>query len=486
MRWWWVVAACALLAIPTALDPDGPAAGPTYLAGLVLIVAALWWGTLHLRAAVRPPWLLLSAAASCWLVGDTVQRVMELAGHPAGKVGPPDLFWLASYPLLIAAVNRIIKARGLAAGLLRDIRLDVIVVAAAAAVAAWHLLIAPLTSAGGSLSDTIIPMLYPLSDVAVFALAITLAMTAGHRCVAGALLIACLGLTLPVDFLQAVIPDTDSARLDGTLLVLNSLLAAAALHPDRRALTARTARAGRLAMHRWRVVLLGASLCTVSVISAIPDDSSSGLLPSVAASVIVSGVVVVRFYWVVREREAAEAAVTYQAQHDQLTGAANRSLLMADLSRTVRAEAGQDSPVVLIFIDLDGFKTVNDTWGHPAGDKVLRVVARRLAGLVRPTDTVARVGGDEFVVLCRGMTDDNAEALGQRICDAIAQPIDIGTGRASIGASIGVLTTVPSSSGGADDLRVADELLRRVDSAMYQAKRSGGGVRTVGPAAAAC
>ncbi len=403
--------------------------------------------------ARRGPWLLLSAAASCWLIGDVLQRALSFVGHPYTGVGSPDVFWLASYPLLIAAVAGMIRARGLPPDLLRGIRLDVIVVGA----------------------------LYPLGDVAIFALAITLVLTPGHRGAASALLISCLGLTLPLDFLATVLPSVGS-RVDAALLVVNALLGAAALHPGRGELTAKASMAGPHSMHRWRVVLLGTSLCTVSIVSAIPSSGSSNILPSLAACIAVSVTVVIRFYRAVRERDAAEAALTYQAHHDQLTGAANRSLLMDRLSATVRRQGSQEHGLVLVFIDLDGFKKVNDTWGHPAGDEVLRAVAQRLAELVRPTDTVARVGGDEFVVLCHGVGGEHAEALGHRIRAAVSRPIEVGPAYLTIGASVGVLTaTATHLSPVRDALLAADDLLRRADWAMYEAKRGGGGVRTAEP-----
>jgi diguanylate cyclase (GGDEF)-like protein len=480
-KWRSVLAACALLAIPTAIAPDSTVAASTYLAGLGLIVAALWWGTMRLPPAERGPWQFLSAAASCWLLGDVLQRAQSFLGRPYEGVGLPDLFWLASYPLIIVAVAGMIRARGLPPALLRGIRLDVIVVGAAASVGAWHLLIAPTLGDGVAVSTTVVGALYPLGDVAIFALAVTLVLTPGHRGVASVLLISCLGLTLPLDFLATILPQVGS-QLDAALLVVNGLLGAAAVHAGRGELTSKASVDGPHAMHRWRVVLLGTSLCTVSVVSAIPSSGSSNLVPSLAASIAVSVTVVIRFYRAVRERDAAEAALTYQAHHDQLTGAANRLLLMDRLSATVRRQGSQEQGLVLVFIDLDGFKKVNDTWGHPAGDEVLRAVAQRLAELVRPTDTVARVGGDEFVVLCHGVGSEHAEALGHRIRAAVGRPIEVGPAHVRIGASVGVLTaTATSLSPARDSLLAADDLLRRADWAMYEAKRGGGGVRTAQP-----
>lgn len=487
MGWsWWLLAVCAVLAVPTALAPDGALAGPTYLAGLALVVFVLWWRAVHLARGQRRPWLLLALTASCWLAGDSTERVLERFANYHAEVGPPDVFWLASYPLLIAAVACMIGARGLPAALIRGIRMDVIVIGVAAGVGAWHLLIAPSVDGGVSVLTSVVTVLYPLGDVTIFAVAITLLMTPGRHGTASSLLIACLGLTLPLDVVQTLLQlasGWDGAQLDAALLVVNGLLGAAALHPSRVALTAPVSTYSSHAMHRWRIVLLGISLCTVSVVSAIPGQGALNLAPSLVASVIVSVTVVVRFYLVVLEREAAEAALSHLAHHDRLTGVANRAVLMKRLAAPVRREDDRAHTLVLVFIDLDRFKAVNDTWDHPAGDQVLRTVAQRLAVLVRPADTVARVGGDEFVVLCHGMSHEYAEAFGHRIQAAVSEPIDLGAAQVCIGASIGVLSDKTGTyTSETDSLLAADDLLRRADWVMYEAKRDGGGVRTTRPA----
>jgi diguanylate cyclase (GGDEF)-like protein len=477
-----VLSAAVLLAIPTSVNPSGPAAGPTYLAGLAVIVAALWRGTTWLPRAARRPWVLASMAASCWFAGDALQRGLALFGIQP-DVGPQDAFWIASYPLLIAAVISMIQARGLTAAMRREVRLDVLVVSAAAGIGAWHLIVAPSLDANSSVLANLVNVFYPLGDVAIFALALTLVLSPGRRGMASLLFILCLGLTLPLDAVQAVLPlvarNFDSGHLDGALLVVNGLLGAAAVHPERGELTGRVAESCRPRIHRWRIVLLGTSLCTVSVVSAIPAPGPVNFVPSLVAGLVVSVTVVVRFYAVVLEREAAEDALQYQAHHDHLTGAANRRLLMSHLAACIRRDRAESSPgtLAVFVIDLDHFKNANDAWGHQAGDEILRTVTRRLNAVVRDTDIVARVGGDEFVVVCHGIGDVDAEALGYRIRESLRRPITIGSEPALVGASVGVITSLSSALEVSEGEWAADDLLRRADSAMYQAKRDGGGVR---------
>jgi len=123
-------------------------------------------------------------------------------------------------------------------------------------------------------------------------------------------------------------------------------------------------------------------------------------------------------------------------------------------------------PVALVFIDLDDFKGVNDRHGHIAGDAVLATVGRRLADLVRPQDVVARYGGDEFLMLCDGLTDDAAAVVAQRIAVALAAPMELANGQVlSISASVGVAASVA-------DHGQFEALLEAADAAMYRSKAS--------------
>ena len=155
------------------------------------------------------------------------------------------------------------------------------------------------------------------------------------------------------------------------------------------------------------------------------------------------------------------------AMHDPLTGLPNRNSLNERLSDALTRAARSHDPVALLFIDLDGFKRVNDEFGHAAGDEVLREVARRLPQALRATDMVARFGGDEFVVLLdTEVRDDTPERICQRIFDLLEAPIVFTQGQASIGASIGVAVHPPLPN-------QPHELLKRADAAMYLAKQAG-------------
>jgi diguanylate cyclase (GGDEF)-like protein/PAS domain S-box-containing protein len=168
----------------------------------------------------------------------------------------------------------------------------------------------------------------------------------------------------------------------------------------------------------------------------------------------------------VTEQRHLEDQLRQQVLHDGLTGLANRALLQDRLERALAATARQAQSVAVLYCDLDGFKTVNDTLGHAAGDRVLRQVASRLTGIVRPGDTVARFGADEFAIVAELINDPKgAQTLAERIVAAVAQPIDLDGKRVHLSVSIGIAFGTAGIG--------ADELCRSADAAKGEAKASG-------------
>ena len=161
--------------------------------------------------------------------------------------------------------------------------------------------------------------------------------------------------------------------------------------------------------------------------------------------------------------------VRHQALHDPLTDLANSRLFEDRVTQALAIARRRPSHLAMLFVDLDRFKEINDTYGHKVGDDVLRAVAERLLATVRYEDTVARIGGDEFGILVQGPADnDDAEAAAQRIVSALCEPFVVHGRTLSIGASVG-LTRFP------DPGDTYDSVLSRADSAMYQAKAQGRG-----------
>lgn len=191
-------------------------------------------------------------------------------------------------------------------------------------------------------------------------------------------------------------------------------------------------------------------------ISAIKDEQ--GAVTNYAA-----------IFYEISERKAIEERLDLLAHYDALTGLSNRSLLLDRLKQSVERAIRGGTRVVLLFIDLDHFKQINDTWGHATGDLLLQAVAQRLKQCVRAADTVARLGGDEFVVLLPDIKDVDAVAqLAQKILDALTPPYELDGKSLTSTPSIGI-SIYP------DDHDDADTLLEHADRAMYQAKQQGHG-----------
>jgi diguanylate cyclase (GGDEF)-like protein len=168
----------------------------------------------------------------------------------------------------------------------------------------------------------------------------------------------------------------------------------------------------------------------------------------------------------------------HEALHDALTGLASRKLFLETLQQRLSRAAADGLRVALLYVDLDRFKTINDTLGHAAGDQVLMFTADRLRSHVREGDVPARLGGDEFAVLLPDVTGpEDAVAVAARLVDALTVPMSVAQRRLVVKASIGIALSDP----GAQDAAL---LLHRADLAMYQAKRNGRGRYELFPGAA--
>ncbi len=171
----------------------------------------------------------------------------------------------------------------------------------------------------------------------------------------------------------------------------------------------------------------------------------------------------------ITERKLHDEELAFMAQHDPLTGLPNRLLLAEKLGEALHQATARQERVALLFIDLDRFKDINDSLGHRLGDRLLQDVAGRLRGALGPSDTLVRQGGDEFIVLLTGISDGaTAETRARDFLERLNQPFVTDGNQLHVGASIG-LSLYP------DDAADAEQLLRDADTAMYVAKRQGGG-----------
>ncbi|HEV2906929.1 MAG TPA: EAL domain-containing protein [Actinomycetota bacterium] len=169
----------------------------------------------------------------------------------------------------------------------------------------------------------------------------------------------------------------------------------------------------------------------------------------------------------ITQRKQSDLMLTHMALHDSLTGLPNRTLALDRLALALARTERHPSSVAVLFLDLDRFKVINDSLGHNVGDELLVSVAGRLREAVRPSDTVARIGGDEFVVVCEDITGiEDAARIAQRIADALSSAFELNGDEVLLATSVGI-----ALSGGSDDS--PESLLRDADAAMYRAKEAG-------------
>ena len=169
----------------------------------------------------------------------------------------------------------------------------------------------------------------------------------------------------------------------------------------------------------------------------------------------------------ISERKRMEHDLAHQALHDSLTGLPNRALLNDRLLHGLAGSRRRSAELGVMFLDIDQFKIVNDSLGHGAGDAFLSLAAQRIAGAIRPGDTVARIGGDEFVIVCDDVSALETERIGERVLEALSSPCDIAGHELRITASLGIAISTSDAT--------PESLLRDSDAAMYRAKERGGG-----------
>ena len=233
------------------------------------------------------------------------------------------------------------------------------------------------------------------------------------------------------------------------------------VHPDdvedyRRVLADLQQGCVRQAVSRQRYRRKDGSWVWVEVTFSLTHDAQSGQADGYVASVRD-----------ITERKAAEQRIEHLARHDPLTDLPNRTLFWERLLQEIALTKRYGTPFALLCLDLDRFKAVNDTLGHPAGDALLRAVAARIKAVVRTEDTVARMGGDEFVVIMTGSGQPaSGRALAERLIQAMVPPIEIEGQAVSVGVSIGIALAPYDSTD-------PDGLYKAADLALYRAKADG-------------
>ena len=459
-------------ALPSQQAQDYLYQVPGMLSALAVVA-----GVLLYRPIDRRPWLVLAAGLALTSAGDWTWVILDRVYGIEPFPSVADVFYLAGMGLVAVALLWLVRGRvpgGDRAGFL-----DALIVAVGVGMVSWIFLMGPIvTDSSQSLVEIGVALAYPMLDILLLGVMIRLLLAPGRHVPSLRVLIAAVVAFLLADYPYAFLALGDTYQtgqlVDGGWLLGAAFWGVAALHPSMR-YVADPVEAGDVRFSAWRLVLLaGASLMApaalvVQGITGQPID-----IPVIATGCIVLFLLVIaRLGGVVndlrstlRQRQVLEAELERRALHDPLTGLANR-LLFRD--RLQHALARRNQGVAVLFLDLDDFKTVNDTAGHGAGDQVLNSVAETLRRTVRPADTVARLGGDEFAVLMEDNPDVyQAGLVAGRLIEALAVPMTIAGVQRTVGASIGI-------SLGKDTTCTAADLMRDADIAMYVAKGKGKG-----------
>ena len=456
----------ALFAV-NSLGPEGKWVGLVEDLVSASAVVGLWVGCRGRKDASRRAWVLISVALTFWVVGDFVWDGYAFLGITRPEVSSADLWYLAAYPVLAFGLFEMARAR--AGAYLREGLLDGCIFGIAAMVIAWQLLVVPTIASTTSAFTAVVWSAYPVGDALLLAAVAWVVLAPGSRRLPSLLLLSSMSLTLTADILYVYLPTVstfDVGRLDPLFPIAYWLLAGAALHPSSAELTDASGLTTR--MHPARIVLLGLAVCTTPAVAILTSASASGHRMVFLAMASVLGLAVVaRFAIAVRTREAAQTQLEYRSTHDELTGVVNRVLLIDRIGHALDRARRDGRGVAVLYVDLDRFKAINDTLGHNIGDQLLVEMTHRFRGVLRTVDTIGRIGGDEFVVLCEDTPPGDALRVAERLVAAMAEPTRLGALALQVTGSVGVAFCE-------DGTDTVDSLVRAADTAMYAAKRRGG------------
>ena len=423
-------------------------------------VAAIIVGLRVYRPARPAAWVLFAAGVSASVLGDLAFDLVTYASGQLPEVSVADVFYLAMYPLLLAGAWVAARPRPD-----RACALDAAIVAGGCGLLVWETVLEPqLVGAGPISAATVLAVTYPMLDVvlvgAVVGLLLVPARSAAHLLVATS-----LGLLLLADtgYAELAVHGSYAAGSPLDLVYIASYLVwlAAALHPSMRTLgVPREAEGSRVSGLRL-AVLTGAAL-TVPLSAAF---DGAGWLDwwRIGAGTVLVLLVMARLILLVRREET-------RALIDPLTGLANRRALIEALRAAVDGLDPHRGGLAVLCCDVDDFKLVNDTFGRRVGDRLLVAVAERLRRHVRPSDLVARLGGNEFAVLSRDLTAAATGAAAARLTAACDDPfrLDAEVGDVPVSLSVGWVHA-------ADRAAAPAELVEDADAALHEGKTRGRG-----------
>jgi len=423
----------------------------------------------------------MAAGQALWVVADSLFSYLQDALHQEPFPSIADGFYLAGYPLFALSLAMLVRGRN---GARRDPgpMLDSATVTAGLCLLSWIVIARPtIESLHNSWGSAAVAAAYPAMDILLIGALVRLVSTPGGRSTAFRYLLTALMLLIAADTLSAAFDlysTFDFNVVDYLWLFSYAAWGAAALHPSMTELSDPVV-SPEIRFRGTRLVavvlatLIAPAILAVHQVTGVPVDVWAVIIGTVVMFVLV----VMRMNLSIEQIAAAHEALevlqdelAVQATHDPLTGLANRTQAMRLLAGALGRGRRRGSTIGLLFIDLDGFKGVNDNHGHRTGDEVLRHVGRRMSQEVREGDFVARLGGDEFIVGIEDVDDESsAITLAHRLIAAVSQPIQVDEDlTVHVGASVGI------SLGRAGETDV-ETLLHEADLAVYRAKAAGRG-----------
>jgi diguanylate cyclase len=430
--------------------------------GVVTCVAMVVGPRLH-RPADMATWRCFQVACVLLAVGPSVRPSVK--GASGLLLALPDMFLIPGYLLFLAALYRLLRGRGaLDPGAILDVG---VVVLGATLLALSYLVVPLIQSAKLPTEAAVVNSAYPVFDVAMLALLVMLWFTARDRSPALVLLSVAVALflvgDLGYDLLARAGVLVAPIGFDIPYFVAFGSFGQVAM--QRSMSTLGLQRAQRVQPWSWqRLVVLVPSLLVPAWLIMVDAE-----LPAVVRAVQAAGAVLLvvallsRAARAVAEQADSRRVFEELATHDTLTGLANRVALHDHLESSI----SQGISMNVLFLDLDGFKMVNDSWGHSVGDELLVQVARRMAQHLPPDVLLARTGGDEFVVVTPVRPEDpDGMTFADQVIAELSQPFSLTPGEVVVTPSVGVT----SSTGYRAD---ADTLVREADTAMYRAKEAG-------------
>ncbi|MBG0833350.1 EAL domain-containing protein [Planomonospora sp. ID67723] len=488
-RLWLVfLLAGAALSVAGLLLPDQAGVMTRLLVSIGAVITMVA-GIRRQRPAAAAAWRLLAAGLAAWVGADLLWTGWYLRAD-GGEVPPwIDLAYLAAYPLLIAGLGKMpgnsIRSRNV------GVMLDAMVIVLGLLFVYWTMSFNPY---GGfrtlSGRDLLLASTFPFADMIVHFMAVRLWFTHGLRNPSYAMLNLGLAGMLFGDVTYAMMLQRGESWNYGLLgnagwLVWFVLMGASVLHPAARGAETRAA---RLTTARSLTFLVAACAGPLSLAFNMEPGTvvrPSELVVPMAIFIVLMVFLVFRLITntnvaerraslldeqaaelsrALEEQQALQQLLSHRAMHDHLTGLANRALFHDRLEQATVRRA-PEARHALLMLDLDGFKHVNDTYGHPAGDQLLVQAGHRLGEILREADTLARLGGDEFAILLEDVSAEEAGHVAARVVDVMARPFAVGEHSFHVTASVGLYMIAESAA--------AQDVMRDADLALYAAKAAG-------------